>query len=302
VESEHTTSKPTPHVISVILPTYGREEVLVDTLKCLIALPPERKEILVVDQTPKHQDDTEKQLFHWNEENKIRWIKRPKPSIPAAMNCGAKLAKSDLLLYLDDDIIPDENLLTAHIAAHHKHLTNLVAGRVLQPWDKPETPSSPFAYLEGRVEQEFMGGNFSISRSKLMELGGFDENFKGAAYRFEREFADRLTHGGGTIWFEPGALIHHLYFKSGGTRSKGDHLHSWNPRHPVGAYYYIFVSNRVTDRAWEVMKRFAGSIKTRHHLRKPWYIPITLFSEFSGLLWAAWLRLMGPELPLKTLD
>ena len=35
-----------------------------------------------------------------------------------------------------------------------------------------------------------MGGNFSVRRRFALTLGGFDEQFVGAAYRFEADFID----------------------------------------------------------------------------------------------------------------
>ena len=203
---------PESPAISVILPTFGREDVLIDTLNALRILPPENKEILVIDQTPEHDDAVEKQLHDWMQNETIRWVRLSQPSIPAAMNQGAKAAMSDFVLYLDDDIVPDPELLLAHISAQKQHRADLIAGRVLQPWDNDESPGTLFASKKGVFVSEFMGGNFSISRELLQEMGGFDENFRGAAYRFEKEFADRLLEKGGTIWFDPTALIHHLHY------------------------------------------------------------------------------------------
>lgn len=38
------------------------------------------------------------------------------------------------------------------------------------------------------------------------------------------------------------------------------------------------------------------SVKTRHHLRRPWWIPVTFFAEGLGFLWALSLALRGPRL------
>lgn len=285
--------------LSIIIPTYGRERVLVDTIEALLKLPVPADEIIVVDQTPVHEGEVQRRLEYWSEHAAIRWLQQAEPSIPKAMNRGALEAETELLLFLDDDIVPDANLVVAHRQAHEAHRGDIVAGRVLQPWHENDHDSDAFTLTIAGSKDEFMGGNFSIRRGKLLELGGFDENFKGAAFRFEREFADRLLVAGGTIWYEPAALIRHLHYQSGGTRSRGDHLTSWNPRHPVGAYYYLFVSPRVRPRMVGAIKRLGSSVLTRHHLRRPWYIPVTMISELQGLLWALWLRFRGAALPFR---
>lgn len=285
--------------LSIVIPTYRREQVLLDTLAALLRTNPKASEIVLVDQTPGHEAEVTEQLENWCQGGAIRWIRQSAPSIPAAMNRGAIEARGEILLYLDDDIIPDSGLIGAHLAAHREHDAVVVAGRVLQPWHGEKHRSEPFTQSQGEYREEFMGGNFSIRRERLLASGGFDENFRGAAYRFEREFADRILDAGGKIWYEPAALIHHLHHASGGTRSRGDHLTSWNPRHPVGAYYYLLRSARVRRRAWQAFARLFASVATRHHLRKPWYLPVTLFSEIAGLFWAVWLARIGPRLPLR---
>lgn len=288
-----------PTEISIIIPTYGREQVLIDTLEALLELPEPADEIIVVDQTPVHEPEVRRRLEFLSENESIRWLKQAEPSIPKAMNRGALEAKAELLLFLDDDIVPDANLLGAHRQADEARRGDIVAGRVLQPWHENDHDSDPFTITMGELKDEFMGGNFSLRRQKLIALGGFDENFRGAAFRFEREFADRLLVTGGSIWYEPTALMRHLHYQSGGTRSRGDHLTSWNPRHPVGAYYYLFISPRVRQRMAGAFMRLGSSVLTRHHLKKPWYIPVTITSELQGMLWALWLRFRGATLPFR---
>lgn len=283
--------------LSIVVPSYGREGVLVDTLDALSKLREPNIEIVLIDQTISHEPNVHSRLADWHSRSVIRWVSQSEPSIPAAMNRGALEAHGEILLYLDDDIVPDSHLLSTHVEAHGRSDGDIIAGRVLQPWHEDDHHSDPFTKRIPEVKNGFMGGNFSISRALLLELGGFDENFRGAAYHFECEFADRLLQSGHTIWYEPAALIRHLHHSTGGTRSKGHHLTSWNPRHPVGAYYYLFVSGRVKWRAAKALQRLFRSVMTRHHLKAPWYIPVTLVSEASGLCWALWLRFKGPALP-----
>lgn len=285
--------------MSIIIPSYRREGILIDAIRHLLEQRSDSVEVIVVDQTEQHSQQVVERLKTLHCEKDIHWIRRSSPGVTRAMNCGVEQASGDLLLFLDDDIIPDRGLFAAHLRAHRSTLGDLIAGRVLQPWHDDTHNSHPFTCTEGGYRREFMGGNFSIRHDLLIELGGFDENFKGAAYRFECEFADRLLAAGHRIWYEPTALIRHLHHASGGTRSKGDHLTSWNPRHPVGAYYYLFVSPRVCRRTTRALRRLVRSVMTRHHLRKPWYIPVTLTSEVLGLFWALWLRLKGPALPFR---
>lgn len=288
---------PNKLAISVVIPTYQREGVLLDTLNALLGLEQGADEILVMDQTRAHDLETEQQLASWHEAGVIRWLRREHPSIPGAMNQGLVEARESVVLYLDDDIRPDANLISAHLTAHQT--ADLIAGLVLQPGEQafPLQPGEAFRFnsTEAAWVSEFIGCNFSVKRNVALVLGGFDENFIGAAYRFEAEFAHRYRASHGPIRFEPAARIHHLQAPSGGTRAHGHHLRTVKPAHSVGAYYY-WLRTRVPGWWWHILLRPLRAIRTRHHLRRPWWIPLTLFAEMRGLVTALRLASQGPRL------
>jgi GT2 family glycosyltransferase len=286
--------------VSVVIPTYQREWVLVETIDYLLELQPAPAEIVVVDQTARHVPDTHRALAELESAEKIRWIRLAPPSITHAMNVGLKQANSEVVLFVDDDIIPCADLIAAHARAHARG-RNIVAGQVLQPGEEPLTGDErpgEFQFFSKRAQfiTELMGGNFSINRRLALELGGFDENFVHVAYRFEAEFAARAMAVGEKISFEPQASIRHLRVSTGGTRSYGDHLKTIKPSHSVGAYYYLLRSKGIPRRVLKILARPVRAIRTRHHLSHPWWIPGTLFAETWGFLWAVALAARGPRL------
>jgi GT2 family glycosyltransferase len=287
-------SEPLP--LSIVIPTYRRETVLLDTLRDVGALGP--AEILVLDQTEQHEPATEEVLRRLHDAGRIRWLRLDLPSIPQAMNRGLTEAGEDIVLFLDDDIRPAPALLTAHLAAHTAHPDALVAGRVTQPWDH-DIPASAHFHFNSETPAWidcFMGGNFSLRRHTAISLGGFDENFVRVAYRFEAEFAHRYCRSGRRIRYDPAAHLYHLKSEAGGTRTYGEHLSTWRPDHAVGAYYYGLRSAALR----EFFSRPARAVATRYHLRRPWRIPGTLLAEMLGMLWAFALYLRGPRLLKQT--
>lgn len=282
--------------VTVAIPTYQREQVLIDTIDLLLQLDSPPSEILVLDQTDRHDPETARQLGQWHEDSSIRWLRFSPPSIPKAMNTGLLEARNEIVLFIDDDIIPDKEFVAAHYHAQASH--DLIAGMVLQPGETaiPKKPGKfAFRQIEPEKVNEFMGGNFSVKRNVALTLGGFDENFIGAAYRFEAEFAHRYVLKHGSIQYEPKAKIHHLQAKAGGTRAHGHHLRTARPSHTVGAYYYLL---RSRPEGWRflIARRAFRAVRTRHHLRRPWWIPITLLSEIRGLNLALGLHRSGPAL------
>lgn len=284
-----------PLPLSIAIPTYRRGAVLISTIEYLLALQPRAAEILLLDQTEAHSPDTESHLHALAESGLIRWVRLPVPSITAAMNAALRHAVQDVILFVDDDVRPEPELLRAHVAAQQSHFDGLVAGRVIQPWqeglDFSANGSFHFASTRPAVIGEFIGCNFSIRKDVALRLGGFDENFVRVAYRFEAEFARRYITDGRQIWFDPRACLHHLKEHDGGTRSFGEHLTTWRPDHSVGAYYYALRTGGLR----EFLVRPCRAVATRYHLRHPWWIPVTLLAEISGMLWALGLFMRGPR-------
>jgi GT2 family glycosyltransferase len=288
--------------ISAAIATYGREEVLLATVEQLLALARPPDEIVVVDQSAAHEPETARRLAGWHEHGRIRWRRRATPSIPAALNEALLAARGELVLVLDDDVELAGEIVQAHEQAHEQAhaagATAIVAGQVLQPGERPaELAGRRFEFRSSVAQEidEFMGGNFSVRRDWAIGLGGFDENFVGAAYRFESDFAMRARRAGVGIRFEPRAAIRHLRAARGGTRSYGHHLRTVRPVHSVGEYYHLLV-NRPPAALRRAVHRFASAAWTRHHLRRPWWIPATLAAEALGAVWAGRLALGGRKL------
>ena len=285
--------------VSVIIPSYRREHVLLDTIHYLRDLQPPPAEIIVVDQTGDHEVSVQEQLDQWDKKNVIRWVRLTKPSIPGAMNRGLLSARNDIVLFVDDDIIPSQNLINAHSVAHGAEGVGVVAGRVIQPWDTGAQPKGKlFSFSSGTKQfiHEFMGGNFSVRRSLAVRLGGFDENFVHVAYRFEAEFSERILANGYKILFEPNAVIRHLKVDDGGTRSYGNLLTTIKPSHAVGEYYYLLRSRDTRYKIFRLMWHPLRAVRTRYHLRNPWQIPVTLIAELQAFFWALFFVARGPRL------
>src|SRR5215212_1010424 len=203
-------------MITIAIPTYNRGAILVETIERLLALESRAEAILIVDQTREHPAEIEARLRSWDGEGAIRWLRLEAPSIPRAMNDALAAAETLVVLFLDDDIIPGAQLVAAHARAHEDETLWAVAGQVLQPGEEVEElgvrrhagafqsgsklPHSKLDDLEfhfnsnrARPITNVMAGNLSVKRHRALEIGGFDENFTGAAYRFETDFARRVA-------------------------------------------------------------------------------------------------------------
>ena len=288
-------------LLSVVIPTYGRDSVLCDTIESLLQLEAKADEILIVDQSPSHAEDAAQRLTAWDAVGAIRWIKRSKPSITESMNLGLRSAQNSLVLFLDDDIVPIGGLISEHRKAHQQ-IPALWAsvGQVIQPWQEPVDLDAPSLLRGLRRDFDFpfhstrtldvsnvMAGNLCVHRERALSIGGFDENFQGAAYRFETEFARRIVDAGGVIKFVGSAGIKHLRVPSGGTRKDGSHLTSASPQHGVGDHYYAFLHGGPIEKWIYSFRRLFREVSTKFHATHPWWIPVKMLGELRAM-WGGW--------------
>lgn len=222
--------------ISVIIPTYNRDEPLRKTLKSLFAQNYPDFEIIVIDQSDKEFPKKEEFLRRWA--TKIRYFKLEEKSIPKAINLGVEKARGEIVFLTDDDILADKNLLKEHIARYNNAQVSGVQGRVVTPGQKEEPNFlgvgriSPWGTVAGgfssKIPQEVknvIGCNVSFRKEIFKKVGGVEENFVGNALRWETDLALRVIRAGGKIVFEPKAEIIHLRAKSGGCRM--DNRRQW---------------------------------------------------------------------------
>jgi GT2 family glycosyltransferase len=279
-------------MITIAIPTYNRGPMLAETIERLLALTPPPDEIVIVDQTKSYPPELEAKLRRFP----IRWIRLPEPSIPHAMNVALREASSPIVLFIDDDVIPSPTLAAAHERAHDgKHWA--VVGQVLQPgqtaehFDEAQLHGGAlrdlafhFNHDEACEVENVMAGNLSVDRAKALSIGGFDENFIGAAYRFETDFARRVVAAGGRILYEPRATLHHLQIATGGVRAHGDHRRTATPAHSAGDYY--FALRHVPAFRRYALQRFRQNVFTRYTLTHPYLIPVKALAEVRGYLLA----------------
>ncbi|HRU06308.1 MAG TPA: glycosyltransferase [Candidatus Brocadiia bacterium] len=296
--------------VTVAIPTFGRDEVLTETIRQLLDQRPAAAEILVIDQTPRHEDGAERRLAAWHEQGAIRWLRIERPSVTSAMNRALLEAANPLVLFVDDDIIPASGLVAAHVAAmSESEEVWAVTGQVLQPGEEPASAPArrearglradldfPFWSTARAPARNVMAGNLCVRRDRALAVGGFDENYKGVAYRFETDFARRVWQAGGRILFEPAASIRHLRAGRGGTRRFGNHLSSPSPAHGVGDYYFALRHGAPLEALAYVLRRPFREVRTRFHLTHPWFIPVKLLGEAMALAWGLGLWARGPAL------
>jgi len=235
--------------ISVVIPTLNRERVLVDTIAKVLEDKYSDFEVIVVDQTERHEPETDRALRQFG--SKIKLVKESVKSLPHARNQGVKQASGEIILFLDDDIIPKPGLLAAHASRYGDPKVGGVGGRIVAAGDegKPEpkkivtiTPWAAFKdYFYATHTEEVAtvrGANMSFRRDVYVRTGGFDENYVGNAMREETDFSFRVRKLGYRLVFEPTAEVFHLLTPAGGARS-GDRVGRYRTFFRNNTYFFL---------------------------------------------------------------
>lgn len=216
--------------VSVIIPTFNRIEVL---KKCLEAITNQtigknNYEIIVVDDCS--QDDTQKycENFAQKKSNLVYLRNQVNEGRVVTRNKGIKKATGDLLVFLDNDLIVEQDFLELHLHQHSNKCAEkiaVVSNVTYQPEVIATTNFGTFiqsraiGYRSNRDMQEidinnlpsnfFAGGGSSCLKNEVLKIGMFDENLK--KYGSEDElFGYKLSMNGVKIIFcEDAKIIHH---------------------------------------------------------------------------------------------
>ena len=134
-----------------------------------------------------------------------------------------------MVLFVDDDIIPDSDLVRFHAEAYGDPAVAGVGGRVIGGYDRFGAGVGTFRRFDGTVIRNFgsdraadvdhlPGGNMSFRRSVFDRIGGFDVSYGGPGLGEETDFCLRARRAGFRLIFEPRASIDHLHLPTGGCR------------------------------------------------------------------------------------
>ena len=154
-------STPDP-LISVIIPTYNRADLLVRSLESLAlqSIHTDQFEVVVIDDGS--TDSTREVCKKFNKKLSINYQRQENSGISAAKNMGIFVSKGKLLLFFDDDDVADKNLLKEHISTHTSNPEETVAVLGYTTWH----PSLTITHVMNFVTDI---GQFLFSYSNLKD-------------------------------------------------------------------------------------------------------------------------------------
>jgi len=209
--------------ISVVIATYNRSELLSRTVPALLAQQIDGFDFEVIFVDDGSTDETSAILNRVVTEHPevFRYIRGSHSGSPAApRNLGIRHARGEVILLLDDDVIPDDQLILEHWRFHQRETDprSAVTGKLYLPPEIEADPMSifhsfPYDGMKVGTPLEFYyfwTCNVSLKRTFMLAHGMFDED--SALYPLEdMECGYRLVEAGLRLEFLPQASGQHIH-------------------------------------------------------------------------------------------
>ena len=213
-----------------------------------------------------------------NHSTQIHYYKIFVKGLPHARNYGLRQALGEIVIFCDDDVIPDHNFIENHIQNYQEKEVGGVGGRIILSENQSPCNSNLNkvigkvrwwdAYLIDNFDatervyiDHVQGCNMSFRKEALIKAGGFDECFGGSAHLEETDLCLRIRKAGYKIVFDPKAELIHLKDTKGGCRA--ENYKQW--------FYWYGYNNMLF-----FLKNFSRSL-----------LPVFIVSSFIRLLLSA---------------
>jgi GT2 family glycosyltransferase len=213
--------------ISIVIPTYNRNNILYKHLAiAYAALKGLDHEIIVINDSKTNRVEIPAE---W--QDTISVFSNPKQGVASARNLGASLAKSENLLFIDDDMIINRMAVERAIGFLKDSKNVCLNIDWVYP---PELESKLETYQFGRYLEHYgfttlrgwLGKDFEWKKDQMIKVGaaasyflamskasfgksgGYDENFPFAGFE-DHDFAVRLERQGINAFLDTGVMVWH---------------------------------------------------------------------------------------------
>lgn len=206
-------------LISVVIPTCNRNDLL---SKCLELLDPKNQtiteayEVIVTDD---NKDLAAKNLieekYSW-----ATWVEGPHKGPASNRNSGARFAKGEWIVFIDDDCLPKNNILNKYKNAiiENPDCGAFEGSIIPDDWNlmKDEMAECPIN-TDGNC---FWSANICVQKKLFLEIKGFDELFLIAAQE-DQDIFERLKKHTRIPFLKECVVVHPVRYGSVKKRVKG---------------------------------------------------------------------------------
>jgi GT2 family glycosyltransferase len=223
--------------VTVTLPTIGNVASTVETVRRILESSHSNLEVVVVENA-RRAGGLEEALRVEFPGRPVRYFHEPQPGVSFARNRGAREAHGEIVVFTDDDVIPDPTWIPAVVRTFADHADAACVTGAILPF-ATETPAQAWleqygGYNKGFREQVFdrgenarktplypfdagqfgSGANMSIRRTALREIGPFAMELGGGTPAWsgeDLEMLGRVVIKGLQLVYQPAALVWHQH-------------------------------------------------------------------------------------------
>lgn len=228
---------------SIVICTYNRAESLRDTLAALRALRADaiNWEVIVVDNNSRDHTKAvvEETARAWP---RLHYAFEGTQGLSHARNRGIEVARGDVILFTDDDVLPEPEWLHTTLEGMHRYGADACGGYIAPIWEKPPPPwlTERFhGFLAVRIDRSDdypitadtpppFGANMAFRRAVFDHVGLFDTSRgrKGVvlASGEDGEMFERVLSKGMKVMFLGSSRVHH---KVEGFRTTKRYFRRW---------------------------------------------------------------------------
>ena len=196
--------------VSVVVCSYNGAATLEPCLRSLKSQDYPDYEVILVDDGSR--DQTPRIAAGFPE---VRYVRQENRGLSAARNAGAEAATGQIVAYTDVDCVAAESWLRYLVQAMRDQGVQAIGGPNVPPpgdgWVAHCVAASPggpsHVMLDDRFAEHVPGCNMAFDRKKLLELRGFDPQFRVAGD--DVDICWRFLDAGLKIGYAPSALVWH---------------------------------------------------------------------------------------------
>ncbi len=177
--------------ISVVIPTYRRPDLLKRCLRALAeqSFPKSDFEVIVVSDGPDAKVSEVVMQFAGTGLQLQGLHLHEQAGPAAARNMGWQLAKGALIVFTDDDTVPEPEWLSAYWQHYRGEILIAYTGKIVVP--HPARPTD-YEFRMAKLEKaDFVTANCCCTRAALVSVDGFDERYS-ATWRADNDLEFRL--------------------------------------------------------------------------------------------------------------
>ena len=229
--------------VTVVICTRDRTQDLIRALESLERQTYRNFRVLVVDNAPSDQTTARAVDGLRGRFDDLDYVVEPRPGLSNARNCALQTVRTDVVAWLDDDEIADENWVAEIIAAFIRYPDATAVSGTVVPAELETWPQWWFEQYGGHSKGRGftkavfpqgdtgkqsplyplpsfgVGANMAIRTSAMAGVGGFDSGLGAGTPTFGGEdtlLFSQLLVGGQTVVYEPAALTRHFHRRTYG--------------------------------------------------------------------------------------